>query len=197
MIELPTKCEIRTVIHFLTTRNMSVADIHRHVKDINGAKAMSDSKVRTWLRKFKDGRTNVHDEERSVQPSVSGKNKIVTEDLNFKILCFRWILRLLLSEHKEKKCAGSLAFLICCDEEGDDMLSRIVTGEETWVSHITPRNQSNIRWSGNTHPLPSRSKPKKNAVKAQGYGNSVLRPAWCFDGGLNATRNNDQLRYLL
>ncbi|GFV28970.1 hypothetical protein TNCV_619121 [Trichonephila clavipes] len=59
---------------------------------------------------------------------------------------------------------------------------------------ISPRNQSNNRWNGDTHPLPSNP---KNAVKAQDCGNSVLRPAWCFTGGLYATMSNDQLRCLL
>ncbi|GFS85468.1 HTH_48 domain-containing protein [Trichonephila clavipes] len=69
-IESPAKCEIRSVVHFLTARNMSAADIHRQITEVYGTEAMSDSKVRKWVRKFKDGRTNVHDEERSGQPSV-------------------------------------------------------------------------------------------------------------------------------
>ena len=36
---------------------------------------MSDSKVRKWVRAFKEGRENVHDEPRSGRPSV------ITEDL--------------------------------------------------------------------------------------------------------------------
>ncbi|GFX34576.1 hypothetical protein TNCV_3658141 [Trichonephila clavipes] len=36
----------------------------------DGTKAMSESKVGKLVGKFKDGRTNVHDEERSVQPYV-------------------------------------------------------------------------------------------------------------------------------
>ncbi|GFX57959.1 hypothetical protein TNCV_3069261 [Trichonephila clavipes] len=34
---------------------MSTADIHRHVTEVYGTEAMSDSKVRKWVRKFKDG----------------------------------------------------------------------------------------------------------------------------------------------
>ncbi|GFV63405.1 hypothetical protein TNCV_2012101 [Trichonephila clavipes] len=39
-------------------------------------------------------------------------------------------------------------------------------------------------------------KRKRDGVKhtTQDYGNSALEPAWCISGGLNATRNNDQLR---
>ncbi|GFV55698.1 histone-lysine N-methyltransferase SETMAR [Trichonephila clavipes] len=135
---------------------------------------MSDSKVQKWARKFKDGQTNVHGEERSGRPSVITDDlmqavetkihenrrftiatlslkfsdvsrsvvfKIGTEDFNFKKLCSRWVPRLLTVEHKEKSFAISLDFLIRYEEEGGDMFSRIVTGDETWVFHITPESK--------------------------------------------------------
>ncbi|GFT94640.1 hypothetical protein TNCV_1990671 [Trichonephila clavipes] len=48
-----------------------------------------------------------------------------------------------------------------------------------------------------THILSRQSERQTNAVKAQDYGNSVLGPARCFARSFYATRNNDQLRYLL
>ncbi|GFU59228.1 uncharacterized protein TNCV_4197571 [Trichonephila clavipes] len=59
--------------------------------------------------------------------SLSAVYKIVNKDLNFKKLCSRWVPRLLTAEHKD----NSLDFLIRYQEVGDDMLSRIVTGDET------------------------------------------------------------------
>ncbi|GFX02816.1 uncharacterized protein TNCV_4437981 [Trichonephila clavipes] len=124
---------------------MSAADIHRQIIEVYGTEAMSDSKVQKWVRKFQGGRTNVHDEERTKYlrkftittlslefPNVSRSvvYKIVTEDFNFKKLCSRWVPRLLTAEHQEKKFAISLDFLIRYEEEGDDMMSRIVTGDE-------------------------------------------------------------------
>ncbi|GFT86118.1 histone-lysine N-methyltransferase SETMAR [Trichonephila clavipes] len=41
------------------------------------------------------------------------------------------------------------------------------------------------------------SQNQTNAVKTQDYGKGVLGPVLCFAGGLNATRNNDQLMCLL
>ncbi|GFW02061.1 HTH_48 domain-containing protein [Trichonephila clavipes] len=124
VIESPAKCEIQSVIRFLTARNRSAADIHRHVTEVYGTEAMSDSKIR--------------------------KRKLSS----------RWVPRLLTAEHEEKRFAISLDFLIRYEEERDDMLSRIVTEDETWVS-ISSRNQSNSLWNGDTHPLPLRSKPNK------------------------------------
>ncbi|GFX00962.1 uncharacterized protein TNCV_4579281 [Trichonephila clavipes] len=67
--------------------------------------------------------------------------KVGAEHINFKKVCSRWVPRLLTGEHKEKRFAISLDFLIHFEEERDDMLSRIVTGDETWVSHITPESK--------------------------------------------------------
>lgn len=34
------------------------------------------------------------------------------------------------------------------DDEGDEMLSRIITGDETWTSHTTPESkQQSMEWS--------------------------------------------------
>ncbi|GFV30400.1 HTH_48 domain-containing protein [Trichonephila clavipes] len=179
VIESHAKSEIRSVIRLLTERNTSTTDIHLQVTDDYGNEVMNGIKGRKWVRKFKDERTNVHDEERSGESSVitddlmqaietairenkrftittlsleisdvswSVGNKTVTEDHNFEKKVFSlWVPILLTAEHKEKRFANSLDFLIRYDEEGDAMLSPIVTGNETWVSHIKPQNQSNSR----------------------------------------------------
>ncbi|GFX47541.1 uncharacterized protein TNCV_3015601 [Trichonephila clavipes] len=48
---------------------MLAADILCRITEFYGTEAMRDKKVRKWIMKFKDGRTNVHDEH-SGQPSV-------------------------------------------------------------------------------------------------------------------------------
>ncbi|GFS74304.1 HTH_48 domain-containing protein [Trichonephila clavipes] len=64
-IDQPTDCEIRLVIRYLTAKNVSAAEIHRQISDVYGPNAMSSSKVRKWVRAFKDGGEYVHDEPRS------------------------------------------------------------------------------------------------------------------------------------
>jgi len=78
-INNPTSYEVRTVIRFLLARNNNVAEIHRQLCEVYGLNVISESKVRQWCRLFKEGRTNVHDEERSGQPSV------ITDDLMEKV----------------------------------------------------------------------------------------------------------------
>ncbi|GFW77200.1 histone-lysine N-methyltransferase SETMAR [Trichonephila clavipes] len=75
-IDQPADCEIRSVIRFLTAKNVSAAEIHRQISDVYGPNAMSSSKVRKWVRAFKDGWENVHDEPRSGRPS-----SVITHDL--------------------------------------------------------------------------------------------------------------------
>ncbi|GFU22319.1 histone-lysine N-methyltransferase SETMAR [Trichonephila clavipes] len=113
---------------------------------------MTDNKVQKWVRKFNDGRTNVHDEE------CSGRSTLITEYLmqavetkirdnrRFTIttLSFPTLLTL---EHKEKRFVTSLGILIRYEEEGDDMLSRIITGDEAGVFHINPESkQHSMEW---------------------------------------------------
>jgi hypothetical protein len=50
---------------------MSAVEIHCELcAAVYSQNVMSEGTVRQWCRMFKDGRTNVHDEERSGQPSV-------------------------------------------------------------------------------------------------------------------------------
>ncbi|GFW56970.1 HTH_48 domain-containing protein [Trichonephila clavipes] len=56
-------------------KNISAAEIHRQISDVYSSNAMSSSKVRKWVRAYKDGWENVHDEPLSSGPSV------ITDDL--------------------------------------------------------------------------------------------------------------------
>lgn len=78
-IENPAKCEVRSVIRFLNAQNIRPIEIYRQIKDVYGDNAMNESSVRKWCIMFNQGRTSVHDEERSGRPSL------VTEELKKKV----------------------------------------------------------------------------------------------------------------
>ena len=61
-IDAPAKCELRSVIRFLQAEGRSAAENHRRMIKVYGENFMSDGSVREWCRKFKEGRTDVHDE---------------------------------------------------------------------------------------------------------------------------------------
>ncbi|XP_067143098.1 protein GVQW3-like [Centruroides vittatus] len=143
-IESPADCEIRSVIRFLSSRNLAAAEIHHQICEVYGDNAMSDNKVRKWVRMFKDGRVNVHDEPcpgpsslisedlvrdvdnkiregrrfmistlsiESPQISRSVLYTIVSEKLNYRKLCSRWVPRLLSDDHETKRLDSALSFL--------------------------------------------------------------------------------------
>ena len=62
----------------------------------------------------------------------------VSSHLGYRKVCKRWVPKMLTEEHKKQRVACVLTFLMRYHKEGDGMLSHIVTGDETWVSHITP-----------------------------------------------------------
>jgi transposase len=61
---------------------MSAVEIHRELSTVYGQNAMSEGTVGQWCRVFKDGRANVHDEERSGRPSVLSDDLVQGADQN-------------------------------------------------------------------------------------------------------------------
>ena len=62
--------EIRSEIRFLNTGNVLPSEIHHQICQVYGDNAMSDGRVRKWVRMFNEGLENVHDEVRSGRPSL-------------------------------------------------------------------------------------------------------------------------------
>jgi transposase len=80
-IDNPASCEIRAVIRFLHAKNMSDVEIHREsCAAVCGQNVMSEGTVRQWCRMFKDGRANVHNEERSGRPSAVSDDLVQSVD---------------------------------------------------------------------------------------------------------------------
>ena len=93
-IEGAADCEIRSVIRFLKARNVLPSEIHHQICQVYGENGMSDGMVRKWVRMFNEGRENVHDETRSVRPSlaigdlcVRSKKECVTTDVSQFQIC--------------------------------------------------------------------------------------------------------------
>ncbi|GBN18853.1 Histone-lysine N-methyltransferase SETMAR [Araneus ventricosus] len=186
---------MRSVVHFLSARNLSAADIHWQICEVYGATALCEGKVRKWVGDFNIGHDNIHDDSLSSRPSVitdymelkilenrcftistlsndfpevsrSVLYKIVSEKLNFKKLCSRWVPKLLTQDHKNKRFECSLNFLTHYNEEGDAMLSQIVTGDETWVSHVMPESkQQSMEWRHTYSPVRVKAKQTLSQCK--------------------------------
>jgi len=125
-ISNPADCDVRGVIRILQAENLRPSEIHRRLVGIYGEHVMNVASVRKWFTMFRNGRTDVHDAERSGRPSVitdALKQKmnriirenqhftvsevyeqcpkmsrtvvyeIVTEHLQYRKICARWVLR--------------------------------------------------------------------------------------------------------
>ncbi|GFT19655.1 HTH_48 domain-containing protein [Trichonephila clavipes] len=70
----PASCELRSVIRFLAAKKKSAKEIHEELCQVYGEECMSSGMVRRWVRDFKNGRTDVHNEARAGRPSASEKH---------------------------------------------------------------------------------------------------------------------------
>ncbi|UYV80594.1 hypothetical protein LAZ67_19000892 [Cordylochernes scorpioides] len=85
---------------------------------------------------------------------------IMSDVLNFRKVCARWVPRLLSENHKQQRMEGARAFLEMHRRDGDQRFSRIVTGDESWVHHSTPETKrQSMVWK-----KPEESAPKKAKV---------------------------------
>jgi hypothetical protein len=116
---------------------MSAAEIHCELCAVYGQNVMSEGTVRQWCRMIKDGRTNVHDEQRSGQPYVMSDQLVQSERRRFTILevsyelphishtllydiivvrlgyhkfCTRWNPKMLTGAHKTQRMVSALNF---------------------------------------------------------------------------------------
>ena len=71
----------------------------------------------------------------SLQISHGSAYQIIHDELRFHKLCARWVPRELAAEHKRKCVEICQCLLDRYNNEGKEFLSRIVTGDETWVHH--------------------------------------------------------------
>ncbi|UYV67193.1 hypothetical protein LAZ67_4004296 [Cordylochernes scorpioides] len=72
----------------------------------------------------------------------------------------RWVPRLLSENHRQQRMEAARAFLEMHRRDGDQLFSRIVTGDEIWVQHSTPETKrQSMVWK-----KPEESAPKKAKV---------------------------------
>lgn len=74
-IESAAKFKIQDVISYLIVKGKSPLKVFNEVKIVSGKRAMNRMNVYKWYREFKNGRSNVQDDQRS------GRTAIVIVDL--------------------------------------------------------------------------------------------------------------------
>jgi hypothetical protein len=97
IIAAPASCTVRAVIRFLHAEEQSAVEIHRRLCRVYSDNVMSDICVRECCRKFRDGRTDVHDE------YGQERHSIVTDVLVQNVdQCLRGKRRFTISELSEE-----------------------------------------------------------------------------------------------
>jgi hypothetical protein len=84
---------------------------------------------------------------------------VVDESIGYRKVCSRWVPRQLTDEHKKTRMGSSLMLLQSYEEYGEAFLSRIVTGDETWVFHYTPGTKAeSMTWKHTHSPVKKKLK---------------------------------------
>jgi hypothetical protein len=79
-IDNHASCKIPAVIRFLHAKNMSAAEMYDELYAVYGQNVMSEGTIRQWCAMFKNGRTDIHNEERSGWPSVVSDDLVQSVD---------------------------------------------------------------------------------------------------------------------
>jgi transposase len=69
-IQNSAKCEVYSVIRFINAKSERPTEIHKHIFAVYD-NVTNRQNVTKWCREFFEGRTDVHDEQRSGRPSLT------------------------------------------------------------------------------------------------------------------------------
>ena len=122
---------------------------------------ITDYLVELVRERFMENRRFTITELSSYFPRISHSllHKIITEHLLFRKLCARWVPKQLTPEHKTKCMKPALTFLQRCHDDDDEFLDWIITGDETWVAHITPETKHlSMHWRHSGSPCKTKFK---------------------------------------
>ena len=103
----------------------------------------------------RDDRRLTLDEISALVPQISRTvlYDVVTETLGFRKLCARWVPKQLTEQHRLNRVASARQFLERFDQEGEQFIDSIVTGDETWVAHYTPETKrQSMQWRHTSSP---------------------------------------------
>lgn len=86
-------------------------------------------------------------------------HKIVTQILGKKKVYARWIPKQLTEAQKMERVRNARRVLGVWEKNWDELLSRLITVDETWVQYQTPETRESSReWRGSDEGRPSQSR---------------------------------------
>ncbi|KAF8785105.1 Histone-lysine N-methyltransferase SETMAR like protein [Argiope bruennichi] len=107
--------------------------------------------------------------------SHGSAHEIIHDELGFHKVCARWVPRQLTAEHKLIRVRVCQRLLSRFSNKGDAFLSRIVTGDETWVHHYEPGSKrQRMQWKHPGSPTKKKFKTGPSAGKVMCFGGCVF-----------------------
>ena len=128
------------------------------------------TKIEYWVLEFERGRMSCQGEHRSGRLRVReladmvgiSKNDVhctLTENLDMKKLCARWVSGLLTMEQKERREDVSIECLAMFHSNKTDFLRQFISMDETWVHHFTPETRKQSKqWAERRESTPKKVK---------------------------------------
>ena len=112
-----------------------------------------------------DRRLTVREISDDLNISIGSCHSILTQDLGMRRVAAKFVPRLLTDDQKQSRLSGS-SDLLQCVEEDPDFLTKIITGDETWVYGYDPETkvQSSV-WKTPSSPRPKKARQSRSKVK--------------------------------
>lgn len=103
----------------------------------------------------------------------------MVKNLGYRKLCARWVPKMLTLENKAARVEVCRALLRRYDQEGDEFLSQIATGDESWIHHYDPEEKrQSMEYRRKGSPPPRKFKTVASA------GKIMLTLFWDSEGAL-------------
>lgn len=117
-------------------REFSAGRLNVHDEERSGRPSHSDETVRKVEELvLEDRRLTLNELTEKLQEVCSRDSihSILVNNLQYRKLSARWVPKMLTPEHKVKRVQCAQDFLASFEEEGEEFLDSIVTGDETWA----------------------------------------------------------------
>ncbi|CAF4888914.1 unnamed protein product [Pieris macdunnoughi] len=150
-------------------REFTAGRLNVHDEERSGRPSHSDETVRKVEELvLKDRRLTLNELAEKLQDVCSRDSihSILVNNLQYRKLSARWVPKMLTPEHKVKRVQCAQDFLASFEEEGEEFLDSIVTGDETWAHYYTPETKEQSKQWRHTHwPKVKKFKQEKSAGK--------------------------------
>jgi hypothetical protein len=143
------KCFTRSIIHHWCDKfskgRKSLVDEKRPGRQVVATNNDIANRIYAFIRSHR--RVSISDIVLFSGISRGSVHKLVQDNLKFRKVSARWVPRQVKPEQQAIRMTTSLDNLQRYNDEGEAMLERIVTGDETWVHHYQPESkQASIQW---------------------------------------------------